>query len=283
MTTGLSPAPPASHGQANAAIFAGQGKAIDAYASKHVKVLVVGNPANTNAVITMTNAPSIPKYALSCVGGRTRAHSTNRVRRARRRNFTALTRLDQNRATSLLASMLAVPASSVGPVVVWGNHSRTQFPDARFTTVAEAPGNADRRSSIAAALVACGKFPSAAAAQEWLGGQFVSTVQQRGTAVIAKRGASSAGSAANAICDHVRDWIFGTAGRVVSMGVVTNGTWYGLPEGLVFSLPVTIDSAGEYKVVEDLGVSMAEERIAATTAELVKERETALGLGSSHL
>ena len=200
-----------------------------------------------------------------------------------RRNFTALTRLDQNRATSLLASMLKVPPSSVGPVVIWGNHSGTQFPDAQFATVAESPSNGDHRTSAAAALVSCGKLPSPAAANEWLSGQFISTIQQRGAAVIAKRGASSAGSAANAICDHMRDWMFGTGGRVVSMGVVTNGTWYGLPEGLVFSLPVTIDSKGEYTVVDDLGVTAAHPRIAATTAELVKERETALGLGASHL
>lgn len=193
-----------------------------------------------------------------------------------RENFSALTRLDQNRGTALLAGMLDVRATDVSPIIVWGNHSSTQFPDARMATVKH-PSFGDAAVSVASALASTALFADHAAALEWLHGAFIETIQQRGAAVINKRGASSAGSAANAICDHMRDWMSGTDGRIVSMAVATNGTWYGLPEGLVFSLPVTVDSDGKYHVVEDFTtVSTEHPRIAATLKELLHEKEIAL-------
>jgi len=173
----------------------------------------------------------------------------------------------------MLAGMVGAPASSVGPVIIWGNHSSTQFPDARFTTVTRGSESVSIASALASSL------GDAASAGRWLQNEFVHAVQQRGAAVIAKRGASSAGSAANAICDHVRDWFNGTNGRIVSMGVVTDGTVYGLPEGLIFSLPVTVAADGTYTVVSDLAVDsdeFARSMVEATTKELVNEKTIAL-------
>jgi malate dehydrogenase len=207
---------------ANAGIFKRQGQLLNTVASKDVKVVVVGNPANTNAYIAAHYAPSIP-----------------------RENFTALTRLDMNRASSMLANRAGVHVRTVSGVLIWGNHSATQVPDARFaaTTAAveEAASHGDARM-----------LPALINDQEWLHGEFVSAVQQRGKAVIAARGASSAASAAKAICDHTRDWVMGTGGRMVCMGVVSKGE-YGVDEGIVYSMPLTCTD-GRYSVIDDLAV-----------------------------
>ena len=226
---------------ANAAIFKSQGEALAKYASPSVRVLVVGNPCNTNALITSTHANGISASQIS-----------------------ALTRLDQNRCTGMIASKLGVPVRSVGGVIIWGNHSATQVPDASFATVMQA-GSSD------VVGVASQVDP------EWLSGDLVSAVQQRGKAVIDKRGSSSAGSAANSICDHLRDWFLGSDGRTVSM-VVPSAGHYGVPEGLFVSLPVTCAGAWQYDVRDDVPMSDSTKALfAATVDELQQERAAVLG------
>lgn len=225
---------------ANVRIFKEQGQALDKVARKDVKVLVVGNPANTNAIICSKYAPSIPKE-----------------------NFTAMTRLDQNRAQSQLAAKIGVPVKDVKNVIIWGNHSSTQFPD---------PSNA---------VVTIGgvqkPVPAAINDEEYLKGAFVTTVQKRGAAVIAARKMSSALSAAKAASDHMKDWFLGSGDRWVSMGVVSNGA-YGTPADVVFSFPVTT-SNGKWKIVEGLTVSdFARVMLDATGKELAEEKEEALAV-----
>merc|ERR1712168_1515894 len=199
-------------GKANVKIFSEQGKALEQHAKKTVKVLVVGNPANTNCLVAMTNAPSIPKS-----------------------QFTCLTRLDQNRAQAQIAMKLGVSTQSVSNVTIWGNHSSTQYPDVSHGTVNV---NGEAKS-----------IQSAVNDDNWLHGEFVKTVQTRGGAVIKARKLSSAMSAAKAICDHVRDWHFGTKpGKFVSMAVSSPGC-YGIPKGTIYSFPVAI-ADGKWTVVE---------------------------------
>jgi len=222
---------------ANIKIFKAQGAALDQHAKKSVKVLVVGNPANTNALICSKYAPSIPKE-----------------------NFSAMTRLDQNRAKSQIAAKLNVNAQEVKNVIIWGNHSSTQFPDAKHATVGGKP------------------VPEALGDDNWLQGDFVSTVQKRGAAVIAARKLSSAMSAANAACDHMRDWFSGTAaGEFTSMGVFSDGS-YSVPEGIMYSYPVTITD-GKWSIKQDLPIDdFAKSKMAATADELVSERADALAI-----
>jgi len=217
--------------EANAQIFSVQGRALDEVASRDVRILVVGNPANTNALIAMSNAPGLP-----------------------RQSFTAMMRLDHNRARSQLAQKAAAPVSSVRRIVVWGNHSATQYPDIHH---AEIDG---RRAT------------EVVTDREWYEKTFIPTVQQRGAAIIKARGASSAASAANAAIDHVRDWMLGSAGGDwVSMGVPSDGS-YGSTEGIVFGYPVTC-SGGAYSVVPGLELSeFGKARIATTQKELLEER-----------
>ncbi|CAK1600771.1 unnamed protein product [Parnassius mnemosyne] len=223
---------------ANVRIFKEQGQALDKVAKKDVKVLVVGNPANTNALICSKYAPSIPKE-----------------------NFTAMTRLDQNRAQSQLAAKLGIPVQDVKNVTIWGNHSSTQFPDA---------------SNAIAKINGVEKpVPAAINDDEYLKTTFVTTVQKRGAAVIAARKMSSALSAAKAASDHMRDWFLGTGDRWVSMGVVSDGS-YGTPRDIVFSFPVTINN-GKWKIVEGLTISdFARQMLDNTGKELVEEKQDAL-------
>ncbi len=216
--------------EANGAIFTAQGKALDAVASRDVKVLVVGNPANTNALIAMRNAPSLSPQS-----------------------FTAMTRLDHNRALSQLAAKAGTQVANVQKMIIWGNHSSTQVPDVEHATVAGGP---------ATDLV----DPA------WVDGEFIPTVQQRGAAIIAARGASSAASAANAATDHVRDWLLGTpAGDWTSMAIPSQGD-YGVPEGIIYSFPVTCED-GRISVVGGLDLSDAVvRRMEASAAELLEER-----------
>lgn len=223
---------------ANVKIFKEQGQALNKVARKDVKVLVVGNPANTNAVICSKYAPSIPKE-----------------------NFTAMTRLDQNRAQSQLAAKLGVPVQDVKNVVIWGNHSSTQFPDASNAVV-----------NIQGAYKS---VPAVLNDDEYLKTTFVSTVQKRGAAVIAARKLSSALSAAKAAADHMRDWFLGTGDRWASMGVLSDGS-YGTPRDIIFSFPVTI-SGGRWKIVEGLTISdFARQMLDATGKELCEEKAVAL-------
>jgi malate dehydrogenase len=217
--------------EANGKIFGPQGKALDAVASRNVKVLVVGNPANTNALIAMKNAPSLsPK------------------------NFTAMMRLDHNRALTQVAQKTGKPVTAVKKMTIWGNHSATQYPDV-FS--AEVDGK------NAAQLIND---------QAWIEGTFIPTVQKRGAAIIEARGLSSAASAANAAIEHVRDWVQGTpAGDWVSMGVPSDGS-YGIPEGVLFGYPTTCKN-GAYQIVQGLSVSdFSRARINATHKELLEER-----------
>ncbi|HEX6999431.1 MAG TPA: malate dehydrogenase [Gammaproteobacteria bacterium] len=215
---------------ANAQIFSVQGKALNEVASRDVKVLVVGNPANTNALIARANAPDIDP-----------------------RNFTAMTRLDHNRAKAQLAAKAGVHVTDVDGVIVWGNHSATQFPDLAHATVKGEP--------------ALERVP-----EDWYRDEFIPTVQQRGAAIIKARGASSAASAASAAIDHVRDWALGTPGDSwVSMGVASDGS-YGIAEGVVFSYPVRC-RAGGYEIVQGLELDeFARGKLAVTDAELREER-----------
>ncbi|CAF0920848.1 unnamed protein product [Adineta ricciae] len=224
---------------ANVKIFKSQGTALDKFAKKNVKVVVVGNPANTNCYILAHYAPSIP-----------------------RENFTCLTRLDHNRAKAQLASRLKVSSSAIKNVIIWGNHSSTQFPDVRSATV-----------SINGQETA---VYDAIRDDQWLKNDFVSTVQKRGAAVIAARKLSSAMSAAKAICDHVRDWWYGTReNEWVSMGIISDGS-YGIEKGLVFSYPVEIKN-GQISIVQDLQMDdWAKGMIEKTQKELVEEKNDAL-------
>jgi len=214
---------------ANAQIFSAQGKALDSVASRDIKVLVVGNPANTNALIARENAPALP-----------------------RENFTAMTRLDHNRAKAQLATKAGVHVTAIDRMIIWGNHSATQVPDIAHATVNGKP---------ALSLVS----------GDWYTADFVPTVQQRGAAIIKARGASSAASAASAAIDHIRDWALGTDGKWVSMAVASDGS-YGIPDGVVFSYPVTC-SGGRYEIVQGLDVSAdCRARIETTHTELLEER-----------
>lgn len=214
----------------NARIFSVQGKALDASASRNVKVLVVGNPANTNALIARANAPGINP-----------------------RNFTAMMRLDHNRAIAQLAAKAGVSTRAVTRMIVWGNHSATQFPDIAHAQIDGAP--------------AAPKVPV-----DWYRETFIPTIQQRGAAIIKARGASSAASAASAAIDQVRDWIRGTPeGDWVSMGVASDGS-YGIPEGVVYSHPVRCRN-GEYEIVQGLEIDdFSREKMTASLNELLEER-----------
>jgi malate dehydrogenase len=216
---------------ANAQIFSAQGKALNAVADRKLRVLVVGNPANTNALIASHNAPDLD-----------------------RRNFTAMTRLDHNRALSQLAEKTGTHVNDIKRLTIWGNHSATQYPD------------------ISHALVK-GKAASGLVEQKWLEEYFIPTVQQRGAAVIKARGSSSAASAASAAIDHVRTWVLGTAeGDWTSMAVAADGS-YGIREGVIYSYPVTC-KGGDYQIVQGLGIDdFSRARMGATESELREERD----------
>jgi malate dehydrogenase len=224
--------------EANGAIFTVQGRALNDNAADDLRVLVVGNPANTNCLIAMNNAPDVPDA-----------------------RFTAMTRLDHNRALTQVARKLGVSVNDVSRMTIWGNHSATQYPDLFRCEVA---------GSSAAAVIDD---------QEWLEGDFIPTVQKRGAAIIEARGASSAASAANAAVDHVHDWVLGTPeGDWVSMAVASDGG-YGVPEGLISSFPVTC-ADGAWSVVQGLEIDdFSRARIDASVAELGEERDMVRGLG----
>ncbi|CAG00307.1 unnamed protein product, partial [Tetraodon nigroviridis] len=227
--------------KANVAIFKSQGSALEKFSKKTVKVLVVGNPANTNCLIAAKSAPSIPKA-----------------------NFSCLTRLDHNRARSQVAMRCGVPATHVKNVIIWGNHSSTQYPDVHHCVV-----------NMSGSELAC--F-DAIKDEAWLKGEFITTVQQRGAAVIKARKLSSAMSAAKAICDHMRDiWTGTPEGEFVSMGVYSTGNSYGVPDDLIYSFPVQIHKDKSWKIVDGLGINgFSQTKMDATSAELIEERDTAL-------
>ena len=216
--------------EANAAIFSVQGKAINDHASRDIRVLVVGNPANTNALITQANAPDIDPG-----------------------NFTAMTRLDHNRALAQLAAKTDAHVNDIRCMTIWGNHSATQYPDINHASV---------RGDAAAGFVD----------QAWLADEFIPVVQQRGAAIIEARGASSAASAASAAIDHMRDWALGTPdGDWVSMAIPADGS-YGVEPGIIYSYPVRC-SGGNYEIVQGLDIDdFSRERMNATEAELREER-----------
>ncbi len=215
----------------NAEIFTAQGKALDKVASRNVKVLVVGNPANTNAYIAMKSAPSLP-----------------------RKNFTAMLRLDHNRALSQIAAKTGEAVADIEKLTVWGNHSPTMYADYRFATI----GGKSVKDMIND--------------QAWNADTFLPTVGKRGAAIIAARGVSSAASAANAAIDHMRDWALGTQGKWVTMGIPSDGQ-YGIPKDTMFGFPVTTEK-GEYKLVEGLVIdAFSQERINVTLAELQGEQD----------
>ena len=216
---------------ANAQIFSAQGKALDAVASRDVRVLVVGNPANTNALIAMKNAPSLKPQS-----------------------FTAMTRLDHNRALSQLAAKTGSHVNDIQRMIIWGNHSATQYPDINHCLVKGQP---------ARTLVD----------QDWIEKDFIPTVQQRGAAIIKARGASSAASAASAAIDHIRDWFRGSPqGDSLSMGIPSDGS-YGIPEGVIYSYPV-ICRGGQYEIVQGLDIdAFSRARMDATHKELLEERD----------
>ena len=222
--------------EANAAIFSAQGKAINDNASRDIKVLVVGNPANTNALITQRNAPDIDP-----------------------RQFTAMTRLDHNRAMSQIAEKAGKTINDVKNMTIWGNHSATQYPDLHHAKV---------DGQLAIDMVD----------QDWYEDDFIPTVQQRGAAIIKARGASSAASAANAAIAHMRTWVQGTeSDDWVSMGVYSDGS-YGIAEGLIYSFPCTCE-AGDWKIVQDLDINdFSRSKMSATEQELTEEKE-----GVAHL
>ncbi|MCC7286272.1 MAG: malate dehydrogenase [Burkholderiaceae bacterium] len=216
---------------ANAQIFTAQGKALDAAASRDVRVLVVGNPANTNAYIAMKSAPQLP-----------------------RTNFTAMLRLDHNRAASQIAAKTGQPVASIEKLCVWGNHSPTMYADYRFATI-------DGKS-----------VKEAIGDAAWNKDVFLPTVGKRGAAVIEARGLSSAASAANAAIGHMHDWALGTLGKWVTMGVPSNGE-YGIPKDVVFGYPVTCEP-GEYRIVEGLAIDeFSRQRIDLTLKELLEEQQ----------
>ncbi|AGG33582.1 Malate dehydrogenase [beta proteobacterium CB] len=215
---------------ANAQIFTAQGKALNAVAKKTVKVLVVGNPANTNAYIAMKSAPDIPA-----------------------KNFTAMLRLDHNRALSQLANKLNKPVADIEKLVVWGNHSPTMYPDYRFATI----DGKSVKDSINDPV--------------WNKDTFIPTVGKRGAAIIEARGLSSAASAANAAIDHIRDWVLGTNGKWVTMGIPSKGE-YGIPAEVIYGYPVVCEN-GEYKMVEGLEIDeFSRERMNHTLNELLEEQ-----------
>jgi malate dehydrogenase len=224
--------------EANGAIFKPQGQALNDHAADDIKVLVTGNPANTNALIAMCNAPDIPAE-----------------------RFNALTRLDHNRAKAQLAKRAGARVNDITHMTIWGNHSPTQYPDLF---------NAQVRGQRAAELIND---------QEWLELTFLPTVQQRGSAVIEARGASSAGSAANATVEHMRDWVLGTSeGDWVSMSAPSDGS-YQVPEGLICSFPCTV-SGGVYQIVPDLEINdFSRSKIDISVAELIEERNAVRALG----
>ena len=220
----------------NAKIFSVQGKALNEHASRQVKVLVVGNPANTNALIAQSNAPSLNPA-----------------------NFTAMMRLDHNRALAQLATKTGAHVSQISRMTVWGNHSATQYPDISHAVV-----NERRASELVDA--------------KWVKDDFIPTVQQRGAAIIKARGLSSAASAASAAIDHIRDWALGTPGDDwVSMGIPSDGS-YGIKEGIIYSYPVRC-AKGKYEIVDGLAISdFSRERMKATEDELRQEREAIAAL-----
>ena len=222
--------------EANGAIFTGQGRALNDVAKRSVKILVVGNPANTNAYIAMRSAPDLP-----------------------RQNFTAMLRLDHNRALSQLAARSGKPVDAIEKLIVWGNHSPTMYPDYRFTTIGGQPA------------------PKVINAETWYRETFIPTVGKRGAAIIEARGLSSAASAANAAIDHVRDWVLGSNGKWVTMGIPSDGS-YGIPDGVIYGFPVTTAGAG-YQMVKGLEIdAFSRSKMDATLKELEEERA-----GVSHL
>ncbi|MGD6743766.1 malate dehydrogenase [Streptomyces sp. BH106] len=225
--------------EANGGIFKPQGKAINDHAADDVKILVVGNPANTNALIAQAAAPDVPAE-----------------------RFTAMTRLDHNRALTQLAKKSGATVADIQRLTIWGNHSATQYPDIFQATVAGKP-----------AIEAIGND------EKWLAEDFIPTVAKRGAAIIEARGASSAASAANAAIDHVHTWVNGTAeGDWTSMGIPSDGS-YGVPEGIISSFPVTTKD-GKYEIVQGLEINeFSRTRIDASVQELVDEREAVRGLG----
>ena len=216
---------------ANAQIFSAQGKALDAVADRNVRVLVVGNPANTNSLIAMKNAPSLNA-----------------------KNFTAMVRLDHNRALSQLAEKTGTHVTQLKKVTIWGNHSATQYPDLHHATVNGKP---------ALSLID----------EAWYKEQFIPVVQQRGAAIIKARGASSAASAASSAIDHIHDWVKGTPdGDWVSMGIPSDGS-YGIPAGVIYGFPVTCRN-GQYEIVQGLAINeFSRARMDATYKELLEERD----------
>ena len=222
--------------EANGAIFTVQGRALDAVAKRDVKVLVVGNPANTNAYIAMKSAPSL-----------------------NREQFTAMLRLDHNRALSQLATKSGKPVDSIEKMIVWGNHSPTMYPDYRFATIGGAAA------------------PAVINDETWYRDTFIGTVGKRGAAIIEARGVSSAASAANAAIDHIRDWVLGTNGKWVTMGIPSDGS-YGIPDGVMYGVPVICDN-GKYTRVTGLAIDdFSRGKMDATLKELEEERA-----GGAHL
>ena len=216
---------------ANAQIFTAQGKALNAVANRNVKVLVVGNPANTNAYIAMKSAPDLPA-----------------------KNFTAMLRLDHNRAASQIAAKIGCAVGDIEKLAVWGNHSPTMYADYRFATI----GSQSVKDMIHD--------------EDWNRNTFLPTVGKRGAAIIEARGLSSAASAANAAIDHMRDWALGTNGKWVTMGIASQG-WYGIPNEVMFGFPVICQN-GEYKVVEGLPIDeFSQQCINKTLAELEGEKD----------
>jgi malate dehydrogenase len=215
----------------NAQIFTAQGKALNEVAARHIKVLVVGNPANTNAYIAMKSAPDLPA-----------------------KNFTAMLRLDHNRALSQLATKMAKPVADIHKLAVWGNHSPTMYPDYRFATIGGQ------------------SVPKVINDEAWNRDIFLPTVGKRGAAIIEARGLSSAASAANAAIDHIHDWVMGTHGKWVTMGIPSDGS-YGIPEGIMYGVPVTCEG-GEYHRVTGLEIdAFSRERMDLTLKELLEERD----------
>ncbi|WP_371152642.1 malate dehydrogenase [Buchananella felis] len=223
--------------EANGGIFGPQGKAINDHAADDIRVLVVGNPANTNALIAASHAPDVPAS-----------------------RFTAMTRLDHNRALSQLAAKTGASVADIDKVTIWGNHSATQYPDITKTTI---------KGELVSDLLAD---------RAWVEDDFIPTVAKRGAAIIEARGASSAASAASAAIDHVHDWVLGNTGSWTSAAIVSDGS-YGVPEGLVSSFPV-VSKNGEWEIVQGLEIDeFSRARIDASVAELAEEREAVRALG----
>jgi malate dehydrogenase len=222
----------------NVSIYKSQASALEKHAAANCKVLVVANPANTNALILKEFAPSIPERNISC-----------------------LTRLDHNRALGQISERLNVQVSDVKNVIIWGNHSSTQYPDVNHATVKTPAGEKPVRELVSD--------------DAWLNGEFISTVQQRGAAIIKARKLSSALSAASGACDHIRDWVLGTPeGTWVSMGVYSDGS-YNVPAGLIYSFPVTCAN-GEWKIVQGLSIDeLSRKKLDLTAEELTEEKALA--------